>query len=147
MVKTIPNPTIPNLHLEFQDTFNIPALQFTSTGQRFRFILQVNKGSFLRVCMSYTDSPGRGLQNNLNLMVDHQDAITRQRTKWVGNDDVNNGLNLPDPDNNTERVWIEGESFKSGTYTIMVFAANLLKFPQDFALVVTAETSFTLIQI
>ena len=147
MVKTIPNTALPALQLEFVDTFDTPALQFKNTGQRFRFVVKVTGGTFLRTCMSYTDAPGRGLQNNLNLIVDFQDQATGKRTKWVGNADVSSELNLPDPDNNVERVWLEGNDFKPGTYTVMLFAANLLKTPQDFALVITADSPVTITRI
>jgi subtilisin family serine protease len=143
MVKTIPNPSLPTLLLEYIDSYSDTNLQFVNTGQRFRYVVQLDGGSFLRICMAYTEAPGRGLQNNLNLLVDRQGTAI----KWIGNNDVNNGLNLPDPDNNVERVWIEGHDFHPGIYTIMVFANNLLKTPQDFALVVTADAPFKLLRI
>ena len=44
-------------------------------------------------------------------------------------------LILPDPDNNLETVPLENPI--AGTYVVQVFVGNLLKPPQDFALVLT----------
>jgi serine protease AprX len=85
----------------------------------------------LRFCMAYTDVPARGLQNNVNLVVQHLES----GTKYMGNADLPDALTLPDPDNNVEIVRIVTPV--AGTYFVQVFAGNLLKPPQDFALVVT----------
>lgn len=61
------------------------------------------------------------------------------------NAQIPNSLNIPDPDNNVEAVRIE--NVPVGTYLIQVTASNLLKGPQDFALVVTGENVSTLVPI
>lgn len=65
--------------------------------------------------------------------------------KILGNAQIPNSLNIPDPDNNVEAVRIE--NVPVGTYLIQVTASNLLKGPQDFALVVTGENVSTLVPI
>ena len=66
-------------------------------------------------------------------------------TKWVGNEKLPDALTLPDRDNNVETIHLTNPA--TGTYIIQVFASNLLKAPQDFALVVTAENLPPLVSI
>lgn len=132
MQMAIPNPSQPGLTLGFVDDWKNPKLAFVKTGQRRRF--QFNVGADapeLRICMAYTDVAARGLQNNVNLMVQHIPT----GKKWVGNANLPDPLTSPDPDNNVEVVRMQTPA--PGTYLIQVFAGNLLKVPQDFALVVT----------
>ena len=82
--------------------------------------------------MAYTDVPVRALQNNLNLIVMHVDS----GTKWLGNASLPDALIFPDPDNNVETVRIATPL--QGNYLVQVLVGNMLKPPQDFALVVTA---------
>ena len=130
MNRAIPNAFRSGMVLRFVDEWE--TFQFTRTGQRKRYQFLLPAGApDLRICMAYTDAPARGLQNNLNLMVQHAES----GTKYLGNADLPDALVLPDPDNNVESVRIENPA--AGTYYIQVFAGNLLKPPQDFALVVT----------
>lgn len=130
MNRTIPNPSQPGMELRFVDDWQ--NFQFTRTGQRkrYQFVLTAAIPE-LRFCMAYTDIPARGLQNNINLVVQHLES----GNKYLGNTDLPDALTLPDPDNNLEIVRIVAAA--AGTYFVQVFAANLLKPPQDFALVVT----------
>jgi len=141
MADTIPNSTRPNLELRFIDTWQLVAQQFTATGQRqlFRFTLSAPI-IILRICLAYTDLPARALQNNLNLFVQIPGG-----QKILGNAELPNSLNIPDPDNNVEVVRIDNAPL--GVYLIQVVATNLLKGPQDFALVVNGENISSLILI
>ena len=67
----IPHISLPNLNLEFLDTWRDQQLHFIDTGDTFRFRLNVAGGDWLRICLVWTDPPGQGLQNNLNLFVDN----------------------------------------------------------------------------
>lgn len=138
---TIPNPSFPNLKLEFKDTWKEPQKQFNRTGQRFRFQFSISGGNWLRITLAWVDPPGRSLQNNLNLFV--QDLQTNK--KWMGNENLPNSLNIPDPDNNVETVRIENPL--PGYYMIQVQAMNLLRPGQDFALVVTGDLTSELNEI
>ena len=130
MTQAIPNPFRPGMELHFVDEWK--TFQFTQTGQQKLYQFTMNAGgSDLRVCMAYTDAPGRSLQNNLNLMVQHAESMT----KYLGNAELPDALTLPDPDNNVECVRIEAPA--PGTYSVQVLAGNLTRPPQDFALVVT----------
>ncbi|MCE7979987.1 MAG: flagellar hook-length control protein FliK [Caldilinea sp. CFX5] len=132
MPTTLPNPARPGLKLEFVDTWKNAERQFMRTGQDFQYLVTVGGDELLRICMVWTDLPGRALQNNLNLIV-------RLPTgeKCIGNADAPLGLGIPDPDNNVEIVRIEKPP--AGNYTIQILAQNLLRGPQDFALVVTGD--------
>lgn len=127
---TIPNPSEPNLVLEFLDDWQ-GAGRFERSGQRLRYRFSISGGQRLRICLAWTDLPARALQNNLNLFV--QDLQTGR--KWMGNEDLPLSLKIPDPDNNVEVVRLETP--QAGDYMIQISATNLLKGPQDFALVVT----------
>ena len=132
MRSTLPNAARPGLALQFVDTWQTPGLALSRTGERRRYQLVLPKNvPQLRICLAYTDAPARGLQNNVSLIVNHTDT----GKKWQGNEQIADQLTLPDPDNNLEVVRIDNPP--EGTYLIQVFAANLLKPPQDFALVVS----------
>ena len=85
----------------------------------------------MRICLAYTDAPARSLQNNLNVILQHVESST----KFLGNAELPDALTLPDADNNLETIRIANA--QPGTYFVQVLASNLLKPPQDFALVVT----------
>lgn len=129
----IPNPSEPNLKLDFLDTWKDPAEQFTVAGQRLRYQFSSSDKNRLRICLTWTDPPGRALQNNLNLFVQHLNT----GEKWIGNKDLPIGLKIPDPDNPVEAVRLEKP--KAGDYLIQITATNILKAPQDFALVATGD--------
>lgn len=129
---SIPTAVDPSLALEFVDNWNDPASHFGVTGQRARFRLGVGGGR-LRLCLVYTDAPGRGVQNNLDLLLEVP-GVLRKR---FGNEKVPRGFNGPDPNNNVEVITVENAP--AGDYLIQISATNILKPPQDFALVVTGQ--------
>jgi subtilisin family serine protease len=132
MQVAIPNRSQPGLNLQFIDNWQEQASYFTVTGDRRRYQFTLPRDvPELRITMAYTDVPGRALQNNVNLMVQHLDS----GKKWLGNENLPDPLTLPDPDNNVETVRLQKPP--NGDYMIQVFVGNMLKPPQDFALVVT----------
>jgi serine protease AprX len=138
----VPNPTMPSLRLQFNDQWQPPGVGFTATGQRRRYQFSIPAGvPWLRITMAYTDLPARGLQNNLNLFVQHLPS----KNKWMGNPGLPDSMNIPDPDNNVESVRIENP--EAGDYLIQISVTNLLKGPQDFALVVTGDGVSPLIPV
>jgi hypothetical protein len=82
--------------------------------------------------VAYTDAPGHGLQNNLNLLVQ-----TPSNTKLTGNFQLRMGLQPMDTDNNVEVIRIN--SPQKGDYLIQITAANLLQSPREYALTVTGD--------
>jgi hypothetical protein len=108
-------------------------MQFNSTGERFIFSVSVKEGLPLRLCLCWTDPPGRGLQNNLNLFLMHKE----QQQKWTGNAELPRTITTFDRDNNVEIIRVD--NVKAGEYVIAVQAANIIFSPQDFALVVTGN--------
>jgi serine protease AprX len=134
-----PNSSEPMMKLEFLDTWRDTSLQFKRTGQAFKINFSLLDQSWLRICLVWTDVPGRALQNNLNLFVQHIDS----RQKWMGNENLPMSLKIPDPDNNVEIFRLENPPV--GEYLIQISASNLLQTPQDFALVITGKlTSFNI---
>jgi hypothetical protein len=128
----IPTPGEPDFRLEFVDNWADPTSYLNMTGDRARFTIGV-AGGRLRLCLVYTDPPGRGVQNNLDLLL-QVPGVLRKR---FGNEKVPRGFNGPDPSNNVETITIENAG--SGDYLIQISATNILKPPQDFALVVTGR--------
>jgi hypothetical protein len=131
MKLAIPNPSQPGMQLQFVDNWQDKAAQFTITGQQKKYQFVLPAAAELRITMAYTDAPARALQNNLSIIVNHIES----GIKWMGNQELADALTLPDPDNNVERVLIGNA--QPGTYFIQTVVSNMLKPPQDFALVVT----------
>jgi subtilisin family serine protease len=139
MPSAIPNPSQPGLELRFVDPWQDPPMQFVRSGQRFRWRLSVASGRPLRVCLAWTDLAARALQNNLNLIVEDPAG-----QKHVGNVDLPQRLGAFDPENNVEVLRFDDPA--PGDYLIMGFAYNLLKPPQDYALVVTGALTSDLVR-
>jgi serine protease AprX len=136
LTTTVPNPAEPDLRLEFVDCWETPNLQLGETGERRRFQVDVVGGVPLRLCMAYTDLPGRSLQNDLSVMV--QDPTG---AKIAGNTGLPE-ITKSDVDNNVEVIRVDDPA--PGRWLIQVFARNLLRPPQDYALVVTGALSSAL---
>ena len=135
----IPNPLESWLKLAFTDTWKTPALQLNETGDLKKFKVSCRAGHPLRFCLAYTDQPSSGLQNNANMTVRLPGG-----TKRLGNEKAPSfGLGPPDGLNNIEIARIADPA--AGTYRIEIEASNLLKPPQDYALVVTGDLTSDLI--
>lgn len=133
MLNVLPSLKKENLHLHFLDTWKQEELQFKASGQRFLFRFELEEGTPLRLCLCWTDPPGRGLQNNLNLMLLH----VKSERKWVGNEQLPRMITSFDRDNNVEIIRIDDPH--RGEYRIAIQAHNLLVGGQDFALSVTGN--------
>lgn len=138
---TVPNPGNPDFRLEFFDNWGDPSSQFKTTGQRVRFQFDLAAAGPLRICMAYTDIPGRGVQNNLNLFLE----VPGAPAKLFGNDHVPRGFNGPDPNNNVEIIRLDNAA--PGQYVLAVIATNVLRAPQDMAVVVTGRLAGPLTRI
>lgn len=124
-------PADASFKLAYVDAWKTPNFILLGTGAAKRWIVRVVDSSRpLRICLAYTDLPGRALQNNLNLFVQAPNG-----TKHIGNHKLLHSLNIPDVDNNVEVVRIDAPT--PGDYWVQVTAQNLLRNNQDFALVVT----------
>lgn len=136
MATTLPTPAN-HFDLHLYDNWKIPATHLSSIDrQRFRFTLG-NCVAWLRICMSYTDRPGNGVQNVMLMQLHHIPA----NRKWISNDGQLTSLAplLPFPDraNNTGIIRLTNPD--AGDYVIQVSPANLpFGGTQDFALVVSA---------
>jgi serine protease AprX len=136
LTTSIPNPEKPSLQLEFIDCWQNPGLQLGETGERRRFHLDVEGGTPLRLCMAYTDLPGRSLQNDLSLLVQDPSGA-----KIAGNTGLP-AMTSSDVDNNVEVIRIDDPA--PGRWLIQIFARNLLRPPQDYALVATGALASAL---
>lgn len=133
MTNALPNTVNKNLNIDYIDSWQKLELQFNSTGQRFLFRIKVKEGLPLRLCLTWTDPPGRGLQNNLNLFLMHK----AKQFKWTGNENLPRTITAFDRDNNVEIIRVDEPN--AGEYLIAVQAANVIFSPQDFALVITGN--------
>lgn len=128
---SIPSSLNPEMKLEFVDNWNDPASHLTGPSARFRLGVA---GGRLRVCLAYTDPPGDGLQNNLNLLL----QVPGQLRKRAGNEKLPLALNGPDVNNNVEVFTLEDAP--PGEYLVQIAVANMQHpQPQDFALVATGR--------
>lgn len=135
MPSAIPNPNVPSMALEFIDNWESPAEHLQFNGARKRYQFHVNAGTPLRVCLTWTDPPGRALQHDLNLFLQDLTAST----KWIGNVDLPLKISPTDPENNVEIIRLDTPA--ASDYMIVISAMNLLHGAQDFALVVTGDVS------
>jgi subtilisin family serine protease len=98
------------------------------TGEKATVSLKVPAGQkTLRIALCYSDFPGRGLINNLNLI-----ATSPTGKKAVGNQPSGSSALTLDSANNVEVI--EVPKAKAGTWSVDVVASNVAKGPQDFAI-------------
>ncbi len=84
----------------------------------------------LKVTLVYTDYPGEGLVNNLNLRL-----TSPTGRLYLGNDFEQQGK--PDEINNVEGVVVKSPEI--GEWTITVIGSDIPEGPQDYALVISSE--------
>jgi serine protease AprX len=106
-------------------------------GEWYEYQINIVGGESLRIILTYTDAPGDELINVLNLVV-----YSPENKYYVGNyfdRDGEDGVDDKwlDNTNNVEGVVVE--SPESGTWRIMVLAADVSEGKQDFALVASGE--------
>jgi len=114
--------------LAFRDTDAL-----AETGASRQYVVNVEAGKELRLCLAWTDPPGRGLQNTVTLILER----TNPQQRWLGNPHRPPGVLLWDSGNNVQIVRLAPEDAVAGTYRVSVVAANMLFGPQPFALVAT----------
>lgn len=100
-----------------------------ASGEAALQTLQVaTAGRTLRVVLAYSDFPGKGLINNLNLLV-----TSPSGRRYVGNQrSGSRGALVTDTQNNVELVQVARAA--KGTWTVQVVASNVVQGPQDHAL-------------
>jgi serine protease AprX len=143
MARTIPNPISPDVKFAFVDTWKDPLRIFKSPGQRMRYQISVGGGVPLRICLAWTDIPGRGLQNQLFLLVEDLNGKKFSGNSSAATNFVPVSGMTADPHNNVQIVRINNP--KAGTYTIAVTATQLQKPSQAIALAVTGDLQSSLI--
>jgi hypothetical protein len=133
------HPHAPNHHQGFGaldltrtlPTFFTEGRSLRRLGQTARLTLRGVAPGPLRVCLAWTDPPGRGIQHALSLAVRRPDG---QRV--LGNERRRTTYATADTANNVQVVRIDDAA--PGDYAVEVTAVSELLFgPQDFALAVT----------
>jgi hypothetical protein len=122
--------TLPGLFVDTWATASAcPPLQ--RLGQTIRLPLRRSATGPLRVCLAWTDPPGRGIQHALSLVV-----VDRQgNRRWPGNAQRRATYVTADTANNLQIVRLDKAG--PGDYSIEITAVSELLFgPQDFAVAV-----------
>ncbi|TFI59730.1 hypothetical protein E2493_02475 [Sphingomonas parva] len=144
---TVPDPAAPTFALSFQDQ-DASGSPLVDTGDYVRFAFQVEAKGDIRLCLVWTDIPGRALQNALLMQLEDSSTNT-----WNSNGDLYAHVEMPVPDplatipgllkrdpNNNVHV-IRVDDAEPGEYFVSILADNLLAGPQGFALVVAGPVS------
>ncbi|MEU8234377.1 S8 family serine peptidase [Actinoplanes sp. NPDC048967] len=109
-----------------------PSRPLDRLGQTVRLTLHRTDPGPLRVCLTWTDPPGRGIQHALSLVVVHR----ADGRRWSGNEQRRTAYATADTANNVQIVRLDRAG--PGDYSIEVTAVSELLFgPQDFAVAVT----------
>ncbi len=109
-----------------------------ASGQLVNQALPVTKaGRTLRVVMAYSDFPGKGLINNLNLVVTAPDGTRHVGNLATGASGASgatgaSGALAMDTRNNVEVVQVA--KARKGAWTVTVIASNVVQGPQDYAI-------------
>lgn len=152
IARSIPDPAAPAFELFAVDTWKQdPAFRFLSRKGRIRWEFDVRAACELRIALVWTDYPGRGVQNQLRVILDtRKDGTT---VNWIGNAEAPASIKfaahdptivLPgqtnvltrDPQNNVQIIRAQVEP---GSHMLALFADGLIRLPQDFALVATFD--------
>lgn len=135
---------IPNVKNDFNlycfDGLSDPNYVMASTGNRRRFMLEIDQLCWIRITLAYTDFAGRSIQNKLSLFtdLDIQDNSLANTQKWIGNEGAYKPIGSKiDKLNNVEIIRINEAN--PGKYFIAVVASNIIRGPQDFSLVITTN--------
>lgn len=160
MAQTLPDQHAPAFDLFFVDTMKRDAsLRFVQRSGRLRWEFAVTRACTLRFALVWTDFPARSLQNQLRIILDtRRDGKT---INWTGNEEGVPLISFPahdprlllagqqnvllrDPQNNVQVIRVEVEP---GSHTLGVFADELIRLPQDFALVATYPAGAAMVQV
>ncbi|HUP22377.1 MAG TPA: S8 family serine peptidase [Thermoanaerobaculia bacterium] len=136
MPHALPNSRGPWMKLHFVDTWKDGrAWTFVPGGRdRLRLAFQVGGGSFLRICLAWTDpAAGSSLQNILGLILEHNGLTP---PKVFGNQDRPTPVGRLDRDNNVQIIRVETPP--PGNYLLQIFGAHLTT-AQEWALVVAGD--------
>lgn len=135
---SLPHRDRPGLVLHSIDATDAANGAMNNTGDVREYRISIDAGLPLRICLAWSDPPGRGLQNDLDLAVRRAGSPKR----WIGNEDRIQLRKDFDRQNNVEIVRIDAP--EAGIYQIRVAAWNILRPPQPFALVVTGAIGPTI---
>lgn len=134
--------------MSYVDSYTDDNLKLSKSGMRVTFQLTLYKPSWIKITMAYTDPPGRGLQNNVFILLSEDSS----GEKWAGNHfmprmlsviDEISGVEI-DQFNNVQTIHLTNT--QSGSYKIKIIAHNLTHPGQDYSFVVISDDkNFSLI--
>ncbi|WP_373491028.1 S8 family serine peptidase [Parasphingorhabdus sp.] len=139
--QTLPNRDFPSFALQAIDAVDSESNAFRQTGELKRYRIEVKESEPLRVCLAWSDPPGRGVQNDIDLMLLRAGSSER----WIGNEHRRQLRKDFDRDNNVEVVRIDTP--KPGFYEIRISSWTIIKPPQPFAMVVTGAIANTILAL
>lgn len=143
LVRSIPDLAESELTLSFADLSQADT-PLLDTGDICEFDLVLRSPGELRLCLAWTDIPGRALQNGLVLILTDEageswfsNSEAPEHVRFSTPDPLRNvpGLLPRDPNNNVHVI--RRPAAAAGRYTVSVIADNLLEGPQDFGVAVT----------
>jgi len=137
MPATVPTRARPSLRLAFDDAWPNSAWHLANAGEAIRYTVDVTSAEEdLRICLAWTDAPGRSLQNLLGLLLEAPKP-NGKRVKVFGNADRRTNIKGIDMENNVQIIRIPNPSI--GTHVIQVWAHEIVHPPQAFAMVVSGS--------
>lgn len=126
-------PTATTWQLHFVDTWKLDGRGFTRTNTGATWSVEVTDEQPLRICLAYTDRPGRGVQADLNLYVKAPSG-----KKLLANAAVpDRGNHQLDKDNAVEVVRVERPERGRWSLRVVCSALTDRQSTQHYALVVT----------
>jgi serine protease AprX len=122
--------------LSWADTWKTPAQQFTRDATSMKWEVEVRAGTPLRICLTFTDAPGRAIQNDLNLFCQAPGQKPKVLANLSAPDRVKHGL---DKDNATEIIRVLEPA--AGIWQVVVYcgALTVRDRGQDYALAVSGD--------
>ena len=134
---SLPLPGEPNSpkNLVFADTCHDDDRKFTDYGQTRDYTFRFGTGP-LRICLVWTDPPGRNVQFPISLVVQ------QHAQRWSGNSDRPNNMYKTQLDTNNNVQIVRLEQAPAGIYQIRLTASadvDTDNGPQSFALVCTGD--------
>jgi subtilisin family serine protease len=139
---TIPNASAPAFAVDFCDAWSTDEFDLLGTGDGWGFTFKADGELPLRVCLAWTDPPGRSVQNSLRLNVSHPDS----GKVWKGNADRPTMIRSDtDMANNVQVVRLDAPA--AGDYVVTVVGWSVTHAPQRFALAVGGALKSRLVSI
>jgi hypothetical protein len=133
---SLPDGSDPLRRLVFRDTHSVPDEQLATVGDAVEYALVTQAQGALRLCLVWTDPPGKRVQNSMAVILQDSPAADWAR---VGNETraLPDGVGEPATDTYNNVQIIRCDDVPAGTYRLIVVATNKLHGVQPFAVCAT----------